>query len=102
MVATHYHDHSAEREFFQRPEVEKFRAFERHRIVGNGLYREVHYVLCMLHMDMLAIFMCLIMDAMCYMHDLSGALSLPSSTPHPLTGAAAKSSSSLQASLRLL
>jgi tetratricopeptide (TPR) repeat protein len=36
----HYHDHSAERKFFELPEKEKMKQCERYRALGNGLYKE--------------------------------------------------------------
>ena len=38
--AAHQHDHSVEREFFERPEIEKIKQCERHRIRGNYLFNE--------------------------------------------------------------
>jgi tetratricopeptide (TPR) repeat protein len=36
----HYHDHHEERVFFEKPEEEKMRFCERHRVYGNALYEE--------------------------------------------------------------
>lgn len=36
----HYHDHSEERAFFEKPEDEKMRYCEKHRVYGNALYEE--------------------------------------------------------------
>ena len=36
----HYHDHHDERVFFEKPEQEKMRYCERHRVFGNALYEE--------------------------------------------------------------
>ena len=36
----HYHDHHEERIFFEKPEDEKLRYCERHRMYGNALYEE--------------------------------------------------------------
>lgn len=36
----HYHDHSKEREFFKQSEVEKLKACERNRLLGNVLFKE--------------------------------------------------------------
>lgn len=36
----HYHDHSEERKFFEKPEDEKMRYCEKHRVYGNVLYDE--------------------------------------------------------------
>ena len=40
----HYHDHSLERNFFERPEEQKFEECERNRIIGNYLFYEGIYV----------------------------------------------------------
>lgn len=39
----HYHDHSKERAFFERPENEKFAACEDNRLMGNYLFKEGVY-----------------------------------------------------------
>jgi tetratricopeptide (TPR) repeat protein len=36
----HYHDHSSERSFFEKPEEEKFQSCEDNRMLGNFLFRE--------------------------------------------------------------
>ena len=36
----HYHDHREERVFFEKPEQEKMKYCERHRMYGNALYEE--------------------------------------------------------------
>jgi tetratricopeptide (TPR) repeat protein len=40
----HYHDHSIERQFFERPEHEKIIECERNKVLGNYLFSEGNYI----------------------------------------------------------